>query len=184
MSENVWFTSDLHLSHKKIIQFSERPFDSVEEMDEELVRRWNDVVRPGDRVYCLGDFSFADEERSIKFAKRLVGQKFMVWGNHDKKLRRSHEFMSQWIWQKDLTSIDVTDQKIALCHFPMLTWHQSHRGSWNLHGHSHGSLPDDPGALRLDVGVDCWDYAPVEFSTLKQRMSKKTFIPIDHHRAD
>lgn len=186
---NVFFTSDLHLGHKNIIEYSKCPFKDVEEMDEMLVKNWNDVVRPGDRVYLLGDFYLgrADDEglAAAGFAKRLMGQKYMIWGNHDKRIRRSKAFQAfqdEFIWCKDLDQIEVDSQKIILCHFAMLTWNQSHRGSWMLHGHSHGSLPDDPCALRLDVGVDAdWDYAPASFEQVQERMSKKTWKAIDHH---
>ncbi len=181
----VWFTSDLHLGHANIIKYSERPFASIQEHDELLVKAWNDRVRPGDLVYCLGDFALCDVERATRLASRLSGQKYMVWGNHDKYSRKSAEFCAQWIWARDLADITVGSQRIVLCHFAMRTWNQSHRGAWNLHGHSHGSLPDDPHALQLDVGVDCWGYAPVSFDTLAARMTKKNYQPVDHHgRAD
>lgn len=150
-------------------------------MNEAMVDNWNAVVRPGDLVYHLGDFSFGTVEDSVKIAKRLMGQKYLVFGNHDKRLRKERDFLAQWIWSKDFAEIKVGDQKIVLCHYAMLTWNQSHRGSWNLHGHSHGSLKDDPGALRTDVGVDCWDYTPVHYDVLKDLMSKRTFKPMDHH---
>ncbi len=181
----IWFTSDQHYSHKNIIEYSKRPFADVKEMNEAMVQRWNEVVRPGDLVYSLGDFCLGDEEDAVKYAKRLIGQKYLVYGNHDKRLRKNKDFNAQWIWQKDYAKIEVGNQKIILCHFPFLTWDGSHKGNWNLHGHSHGSLPDDPNALRLDVGVDCWDYYPVSFEELQKRMSKKEYRPIDHHgRAD
>jgi len=177
----VFFTSDTHYGHANIIKFSERPFSSVEEMDEAMITNWNAVVKPGDLVYHLGDFSFANRDRTIKIAKRLAGQKFLVYGNHDKAMRRDREFNEQWQWTRDLTQIEVEGQKITLCHFAMLTWNQSHRGAWNLHGHSHGNLTDDPNALRIDVGVDCFNYAPVSFEEVQAIMAKKTFKPIDHH---
>lgn len=178
---DIFFTSDTHYSHAKIIEYSERPFSTVDEMNDAMVYNWNSIIQPGDLVYHLGDFSFADVDKSTRIAKRLNGQKYLVFGNHDKRLRKEPTFLANWIWAKDFAEIKVGDQKIVMCHYAMLTWNQSHRGSWNLHGHSHGSLPDDRNALRVDVGVDCWDYYPVSFDVLKQRMDKKTFKPLDHH---
>lgn len=175
------FSADWHIGHKNILQYSKRPFATVEEHDEHLIQQQNELVQPGDNFYFLGDFALCDEERAIKFAKRLSGHKFIVFGNHDKRLRRSKEFCSQFIWQKDLTQIEVEGQKIILCHFAMKTWNQSHRGAWQLYGHSHGSLPDDPNSLSFDVGVDCWDYKPVSFEQAKAKMATKKFVPIDHH---
>jgi calcineurin-like phosphoesterase family protein len=150
-------------------------------MNEGMITNWNAMVRPGDLVYHLGDFAFTTPEVATKIARRLNGQKYLVFGNHDKRLRKEPDFLKHWIWAKDFAEIKVGDQKIVLCHYAMLTWNQSHRGSWNLHGHSHGSLPDDPNANRVDVGVDCWDYQPVHFDTIKSLMDKKTFKPLDHH---
>lgn len=179
----VWFTSDLHFGHANILTYSERPFDDVRDMEESLILNWNACVQPGDRVYMLGDFALCDVERATKIAKRLNGQKFLIFGNHDKRLRKDKEFLSLWVWARDLESIEVDGQKLVLCHYPMVTWHGSHRGAWMLHGHCHGSLRDDPHALRVDVGVDAWQYMPVSFEEVANRMSKKTFKPVDHHGA-
>lgn len=182
----TWFTSDLHIGHRNIISYSSRPFASVEEHDEALVTNWNAVVRPGDSIYCLGDFALCDVERATQIAKRLLGQKFYVFGNHDKALRKHEPFVSQWIWARDLTQISPRlasgeTQKIILCHYAMRVWASSHHGAWQLYGHSHGSLRDDPNSLQLDVGVDEWDYQPVPLEQITARMSQKTFQPVDHH---
>ena len=133
--------------------------------------------------------AFAKANVPSQFARRLNGQKFLIWGNHDKRLRKSKAFTDQWIWCKELAQIEVDEEtqlgtrttKIILCHFAMRTWNQSHRGSWQLYGHSHGTLPDDPNALSLDVGVDAWDYFPAAFEEIGKRMAKKTWKAIDHH---
>jgi calcineurin-like phosphoesterase family protein len=182
MSGDVFFVSDTHFDHARVIEYSKRPFADVDEMNEAIIDNWNRVVRPGDRVYHLGDFSFARRpEDSIAFAKRLTGQKYLVFGNHDKRLRDHQEFLRQWVWTKDLAQIEIDGQKIILCHYAMITWNQSHRGSFQLHGHSHGSLPEDKHALRVDVGVDCWNYEPVSFEQVKAKMATKDYQPIDHH---
>ncbi len=177
----VYFTSDQHFGHRRICEFSKRPYADLTEMREDFILRHNRVVKPGDSVYHLGDFSFADEEDSTKIARRLNGQKFLVWGNHDKGLRKSKDFLVQWVWTKDFAEIKVNEIKIVLCHYPLLVWNGSHHGSWNLHGHSHGSLKPDGGALRVDVGVDCHDYTPVSFEEVAAIMKTKTFKPVDQH---
>jgi calcineurin-like phosphoesterase family protein len=178
---DIFFASDHHFDHARVIEYSGRPFADVNEMNETMIDNHNKVVKPSDRCYFLGDFSLGPEDRAIEFVKRLNGQKFLTFGNHDKRLRKNKEFLGHWIWARDLESISVGEQKIMLCHYPMLTWAHSHRGAWDLHGHSHGSLKEDPGAFRVDVGVDCWDYTPVSFEDLQKKMSTKTFVPIDHH---
>ena len=177
----TWFTSDSHYSHANILGYSQRPFDDVRDMDESLIMNWNACVQPGDLVYHLGDFALCDAERATKIAKRLAGNKYLIFGNHDKRLRKDKEFLAQWVWAKDYAEIEVEKQKIVLCHFAFRTWNGSHRGSWNLFGHSHGSLKDDPRSLQIDVGVDCHSYYPISFEEVKKLMSKKTFAPVDHH---
>jgi calcineurin-like phosphoesterase family protein len=72
-------------------------------------------------------------------------------------------------------------QDITLCHYAMKVWNKAHHGAWQLFGHSHGTLPDDPNALQLDVGVDSWDFTPVTVEQIYDRMALKNFKPIDHH---
>jgi calcineurin-like phosphoesterase family protein len=180
----VWFTSDTHFGHANIIKYCKRPFESVEEMDETLVYNWNSVIRPGDSVYHLGDLCFHRPDRAARLVSRLMGQIFLVKGNHDRDATVK-AIASHLQWVKDYFELKVDGQRIVLCHFPFLTWNKSHHGSWHLHGHSHGTLPDDPNACRIDVGVDCHTYAPVSFERVKQLMETKDFKPVDHHgRAD
>jgi calcineurin-like phosphoesterase family protein len=63
----------------------------------------------------------------------------------------------------------------------MKVWNGSHKGDWQLYGHSHGTLPDDPNALSCDVGVDCWNYFPVSMEQLRAKMKTKNYKSIDHH---
>lgn len=177
----VWFTSDTHYGHAGIVRYANRPFPSVEEMDEAMITQWNAAVRPGDVVYHLGDFALCAPSRAIDIARRLKGRKHLIWGNHDQLLRRHVEFIACWADAKDLTQIVVDRQKITLCHYSMRTWASSHHGAWQLYGHSHGTLPDLPHALSLDVGVDCWNYAPVSFETLRDVLSRREWHAIDKH---
>lgn len=180
----VYFTSDTHYGHHRVIEYSKRPFTSIEAMNEAMVDRWNAVVKPGDLVYHLGDFALCNVEQAVAIARRLRGQKYLIFGNHDKRLRKDLTFIGAWIWAKDLTQIQVGDQKITLCHYAMRTWASSHHGAWQLYGHSHGSLPENPRAKSTDVGVDCWSYAPVSYEALSEVMSKRTYEPVDHHEPE
>lgn len=112
-----------------------------------------------------------------KYLQRLNGNKFLIKGNHD----RNTSLKDGWGGIFDFKEIKVEGQHITLCHFSLRTWNHSHHGSWSLFGHSHGTLPDDPNSLSIDVGVDCHNYFPISFEEVKRIMSKKTFKPIDHH---
>lgn len=184
------FTSDTHYSHQNIIRYANRPFADIDDMREAMIANWNAVVRPEDRVFHLGDFAFCDPKEACCILDRLNGQKFLVFGNHDKKLRKNQEFLRRWQWAKDFAEIDVQDpdtgekRKVVLCHYAMRVWNQSHRGSWHLYGHSHGTIPDDPHSLSMDVGVDPCGYTPVSLRDIKKVMSRKIFIPVDRHGTD
>lgn len=181
----VWFTADLHLGHAAVIKYAKRPFEHVQDMDRALVGNWNEAVEPGDLVYVVGDFSFMPPARTVEVLRNLKGQKYLVRGNHD---RITPDIEKSFVWVRDLETIKVSDpeapdgrQSIVLCHYAMRVWNKSHYGAWQLYGHSHGSLPDDPNARAIDVGVDCWDYRPVSYEQVKVRMAAKTFKPVDHH---
>jgi calcineurin-like phosphoesterase family protein len=167
----IFFTGDTHFSHAAIIDFAKRPFSTVAEMDEALVCNWNAVVGRTDTVYHLGDFGLTSAQALGRLRGRLRGSVCLVRGNHDDGAPTK---LFEWV--KDLYGLRVIvggiDRQIVLCHYPMLSWNGSHYGTWHLHGHCHGSLPSQRGALRLDVGVDCWSFAPVSLQQIAERMER------------
>lgn len=186
MENNVWFSSDNHWGHANIIVYSKRPFSSVEEMDEMLIQYHNQVVKPGDTTYFLGDFCFGDEKKIKSILNRLNGNKHLILGNHDKNIRKSPKNYSGgrfFASIQDYKEISVEGQKIILFHYGCRVWNKSHNSSWLLYGHSHGSLP--PFGKSVDVGVDAKfihdEYRPTEFSELKRFMDKQEFQKVDHH---
>lgn len=178
MSENVFFTSDTHFGHARMLDF--RPCDSVEEMDEELIFRWNQAVAKSDRVYHCGDFSFHNREKTAAILDRLNGQIHLIKGNHDKMLDR---FKDRFASYQDYKTVRVGDQRVVLFHYAMRTWDMAHHGSWHLYGHSHGNLEDDPYALSMDVGTDTHALTPYSWWEIEEHMAKKEFKPVDHHGA-
>jgi calcineurin-like phosphoesterase family protein len=193
---SYWFTADPHFDHTNVIKYANRPFRTstgepdVELMNEQLVERWNAQVGLNDHVYLIGDFYLGKKmERAIQFVQSLNGIKYLVFGNHDKMLRRNKAFLDNFVWAKDFAEIKIPDpdaggaQVITLCHYAMKVWNKSHYGAWQLYGHSHGSLPDDPHRRQADVGVDNWNYTPVSYEQLKEYMRTKIWKPIDHHGA-
>lgn len=145
-----WFTADEHYGHANIIKYCARPFDSVYEMDAELVARHNAVVSMGDTVVHVGDFTLACKEVAATYAHQLNGHHVFLKGSHDRWLGSS----APVIWEKRIAGIWV-----VACHYAMRTWPRSHYGSVQLYGHSHGMLVEAPS--QWDVGVDNNGYAPV-----------------------
>lgn len=178
---SVYFTSDTHFGHANIIKYSKRPFNNVDDMDATLIRNWNSVVNHDDVVYHLGDFAVGGGP-ARPYINRLNGTIYFCWGNHDKRLSDVKYWGPPKVYGIDhIIHADVDGQHIVLCHYAMKVWNKSHKGAWHLYGHSHGSLPDDPNSLSLDVGVDCWNFTPVSMQQLRDKMKAKTFKPVDHH---
>lgn len=175
----VWFTSDTHFGHANVIRYSNRPYRDVEEMDYAMIARWNALVAPDDTVYHLGDVSFSPVERTKSILRQLNGRKTLIFGNHDKKLRRD-EFAEFFVERTDYKVIKVGKQHIVLFHFPIMSW-DGMKYSWHLHGHSHGNLRRPFDNRYMDVGVDPNNYAPLSFEDVKRYMDKRKTQFADHH---
>lgn len=183
-----YFTSDLHLFHSNVIKHANRPFKNVDEMNEALVNNINSRVKSNDDLYLLGDISFGTRDNTYEILSRINGIKYLILGNHDKGILRWKDVQSLFYKITPMLEIKVLDndlsrgyQDIVMLHYSMRVWNKSHHGSWHLYGHSHGTLPDDPNSLSIDVGVDCHNYQPISYDEIKSIMSKKEFKPVDHH---
>ena len=177
----IFFTSDSHFGHTRILEYSSRPFSSIEEHDETLIKNWNRTVGQRTVVYHLGDFCLGTPTHAKNVLRRLNGQIHLVYGNHDSRLMKDKEFLHMFSWHGHYKEISHENQKIILFHFPIESWNKRHYDSWHLFGHSHGSLPVADWDKKLDVGVDVWNYAPVSFEEVKEKMDKKQTKPVDHH---
>jgi len=181
---NTYFLSDTHFSHFNIIKHSCRPFSSAEEMDAILIENWNKLVKPNDSVYHLGDFAFCKLNELEEKLKMLNGNIHLILGNHDSMIEKNKSKLSKYFASiKNYNEIKIKDQKIILFHYGQRVWNKSHYGSFQLHGHSHGSLA--PYGKSLDVGIDCKhltsDYRPIEFEEIKVYMEKRSIKIVDHH---
>lgn len=179
-------TADTHWCHGNVIGFCNRPFNTIEEHDAALIRNWNAKVSPGDTVIHAGDFAFGNIQQIKAIREQLNGNIILVRGNHDKFQPGQAKDIFDGIYDYLKIRVDDPDsptgrQNIIICHYAMRVWDQSHYGSYMLYGHSHHTLPDDPNALSIDIGVDGHDYSPLSYNEVKNIMLKKTFKPIDHH---
>lgn len=177
---NIFFTSDHHFGHKSIIKYSNRPFETVEDMDEALIQNWNNTIKNHATVYHCGDLSFYRPDKTREILYRLNGQIFFINGNHDKSNRLGSLTKGRFGWIKDYYELKIDGKKIILCHYPFATWNGAHHGNWHLHGHSHGSLKTNrPG--RMDIGVDTRNYFPWSYDEVHEELKDKEYIPVDHH---
>ena len=122
MAQKVFFTSDLHFGHENALQFDKRPFVSVEEMDAELIRRWNTKVGKGDLVYVLGDMIWKSRKgEAEQIIRSLNGQIILIKGNHDRFLHNA-KAKAALAGVKDYDDIcvtlkDGTKRRCILSHF-------------------------------------------------------------------
>ncbi len=187
----IFFTSDLHFGHANYNVFGLRGFSSVEEMNEELIKRWNSRVKADDTVYILGDLVFENNGNPTQFISRLNGHKRLVVGNHDvkwlKKLGMANAFDDGTVTFGNYTEYfdeiaQYIERKIdgvfvTLCHYPMYEWKNSRKlGSvkklgYCIHGHIHDRRGDMFKPLfklphLLNAGVDINGFCPVTFDEL------------------
>jgi len=177
----TWFTADTHFGHVRILELCNRPFKTVEEMNERLVDNWNERVTPQDQVFILGDLALGKLDDSLSYVAQLNGTKFLVPGNHD-RVWTGYPSKGKPVRPEDTERYEAAGLTISshitvygaqlwvLCHFP--DEGDSHDGDrfdgWRptllpgevlVHGHVHNKwLTNGP---RINVGVDVWDYRPV-----------------------
>ncbi len=168
MTTNVFFISDMHFFHKRILEFQAesgtRIGTTLDEMHHELIQAWNRVVPAGGVVYNLGDVSFGRPGESVEILRQLKGQHHLIIGNHDEANLRDSSFRECFASINHVKKIKVKEQKIWLSHFAHREWDGRHRGTWHLFGHSHGRTK--PYGKSFDVGVDggmCRNMEPVSF---------------------
>ena len=179
----TWFISDTHFWHKNILQYTDRPFNSVEEMNEGIIDNWNTKVAADDVVYHLGDVSFGSLSRTVDILDRLKGKKRLVYGNHDRGMVKKERFQEHWEWIRPYHSFRHEQTRINLFHFPIAAWDEQGRGSIHLHGHSHGSYDPIDGKI-LDVGLDgpMKIMGPIELDTVLTYMSFRRLHVWDGHK--
>lgn len=178
--DHVFFTSDTHFRHQNILQYSQRPFTDVTEMDRVLIENWNKTVSPDDTVYHLGDFAFGEPSQIAKIVAQLNGKIVLVRGNHDKHPEKLAEVFSEGI--HDQITLIVEGQRVLLHHYPFLCYAGTYSGcrpTWQLFGHLH-LKPHGSGAdfervqhcfpYQYDVGVDLNGYAPVSWAKIRERI--------------
>jgi calcineurin-like phosphoesterase family protein len=132
----IWFTADFHLSHKNIIKYTNRPFESIQEMDTILIKNLEERLSNGDVLYFLGDLTFNEQKANYFFEKLKNIEIHFIIGNHDSSniIRIANENCASVSHMKDIKN---EGQSLTLCHYAMRVWNKSHFNAWQLYGHSH-----------------------------------------------
>lgn len=171
---SIFFSADLHLGHSNIIRYCKRPFATHEAMDMKILQNFQEVLRPGDLLYLLGDLAWSSYNFKGFLDQLPTREVHVVWGNHDKARRREAlPFRSE----AELRSITVGGQQVVLCHYAMRSWVGKGRGAFQLYGHSHGTLPGE--GRQLDVGVDTNGFYPWAWEDIKRKLGGIPFNVYD-----
>ena len=170
---NIFFCSDHHFHHANILTFKRddgsplRDFTDVDHMNETMVQRHNSVVRPGDKVYFLGDVVMSKKSSALQILGRMNGEKVLIKGNHDqcplsayaqyfKDVRGSHQFSG-----------------LIMTHIPI---HTESLARWglNIHGHLHYNvvkmpLSHIPDRRYFNASMERLNYTPISLEEIKQQ---------------
>lgn len=180
----IWFSSDEHFYHRNVIGLCKRPFANLEEMHVHMIQEWNKRVKPTEKAYIIGDFSFGNKTQTKAILDQLLGYKILIKGNHDKQAADMLECGFQEVHEN--IYIDLGDHRVYLSHFPyhpMKFYNKNEFGvvmdeemldhdrrylhkrivddgkNWLIHGHVHGAWKTQ--GRQINVGVDVWDFKPV-----------------------
>ena len=188
----IYFTADPHFDHKKIISMCQRPFGSVDEMNEALLDGINSTVKKRDLLIIIGDFAWRRiaEHRS----KIQCKQVHLIWGNHDIKRKPCEEVFSK-CYERATYKIGPEKEKVRCIadHYPHCFWLASHYGSLHVYGHHHLMREDYLDAIwperrSMDVGLDVayemfGEYRPFsEMEIYERLMARKGHDPLDFYR--
>lgn len=162
-----WVISDTHFYHYNILEYCKRPFDSVDEMNNTIIKNWNSVVGHDDIVYVLGDFCFGNNTLLKQITPMLNGRKILILGNHDRFTKNSYiEAGFETVTKSPI----IVDDNFILSHHPI----QGDLGKfYNIHGHKH-KLPIEAqfSPKHFDVGVDDHNFFPHSLDTVTKLLCK------------
>jgi calcineurin-like phosphoesterase family protein len=176
----IWLTSDLHLGHDKDFVVQARGFETVEEMNAEIIRRWNERVYPDDDVYVLGDLTLGDVEEGIRLIAKLNGYLHILRGNHD-----TDKKVEKYLELPNVVSVQYADvlkygkAVFWLGHYPTITANYDDDKPWAKHvvclfGHTHQEQPfynDNP--YMYNVGMDAHNCTPITIDEIIADIRKK-----------
>jgi calcineurin-like phosphoesterase family protein len=166
----VWIIADTHFGHKSIIDYENRPYDNEVSPYASMISYWNDSVSDDDKIFVLGDFSFASPERTKEILAQLSGYKVLVMGNHDR------EHSASWWMEAGFNEVSpypiIVDEYYILSHEPVYVC--SNMPYANIFGHVHGNPSyKDCSAQSFCASVERMDllYKPIAFEEIKRKIA-------------
>lgn len=163
----IFYTADLHFDYEPILANGNRPFSSISEMNEQLIRNWNAVVSDGDTVYLIGDICGHGQPIPTQHLVRLNGKKHLIRGNHDTGLEDQQQLFDHFETVTDFLEIDDRGIHILLCHYPIVYIQKGYM----IHGHTHSTQKEVYQVLKplsrvMNACVDINHFRPVTLEEL------------------
>ena len=174
--QQLFFVSDYHFGHRGILEHvpeRKRLFGDVENMDNELLKRTNNLVKPNDILFFLGDFCFNKHIHSSVYLNRINCNN-IHWcnGNHDaiEEIATNNKIKSM----HDIMEIQINKSiNIVLCHYRMASYNKAFHGAFHLYGHEHQNHQSAEDEISYNVGVEWTNYEPLSFAKLMEIMKPK-----------
>ena len=166
-----YFYGDPHFGHFNCIDFDNRPFNTVEEMDLTLIEKYNAKVTNKDDVYIMGDFYLGKTYPPEWYLGQLNGKKHLIIGNHDFKMLKNSKAMSYFDSAEGILCLNYKSRFVVLCHYPIIDWNRMYRGSYHIYSHVHTIVNEDTLHMMkkeraLNAGCMINNYEPVTFEEL------------------
>lgn len=164
----IYTLSDNHFFHKKIIEYENRPFKNINEMNDYMIYKWNSIVKQDDNVLYVGDFSFANKEKTKNILKSLNGEKILIKGNHDGTVKRNLDIgfadVFPYWYNGGLLAVHNPNRLLADLN------HLYEECDVAIYGHIHTKkfIEYDNLMKAVNVSAELWDYTPVSIDFIKK----------------
>ncbi|MCL2392913.1 MAG: metallophosphoesterase family protein [Oscillospiraceae bacterium] len=184
----TFFISDTHFGDSAIIDYCNRPFATVDEMNRALIGNWNSRVSNDDDVYIIGDVFYtgrgaAGHKDAIAIVEQLKGKLHLVAGNHDFPYLKKMDYHYLFADVDQVRYLRHDGEDIFMCHYPMTEWSGFYRGSWHIYGHIHNHKNAAHMYMKnldkaLNAAVEIINYMPVTFNELKMYNEEYNLIAV------
>ena len=164
LDKKIWFIADFHFGHGNVIKYCNRPFKTITEMNNALIKNYNKVVGKNDICYILGDISWLNRKSTTQIIKSLNGFKFLIKGNHDKKGNQYYRNMGfVEVYDKPI----IFKNKFILSHEPV-----SSSSFINIRAHLHNNFPNKIDIDNVCVSVENINYKPISLNEIVENVFK------------
>ncbi len=173
-----YYAADFHIGHINSISFNNRPFNDIEEMEESIIKNWNNKVTEEDDIWILGDMAYRYKGDFSEVLVKLKGKKHLIVGNHDTKILKNEKVRAMF------ESIDVykeivdNGRMVVLFHYPILEWNRFYRDSIHIYGHIHNNTDMDTYQIMknrknaYNAGVDVIGFEPCTLDEVIEKNEK------------